>query len=126
MIKRKNVEGGWGALRGGRAGEGAGARSGRGGAVLGGAGGEDGRAAGESGARAYGVLAVVVSAALRRLSTLPSAPCTRCCLLTFFFFQAEDGIRDGRVTGVQTCALPICRTAATCCRSSRGRGGWRR
>src|SRR5690348_17531597 len=28
----------------------------------------------------------------------------------FFFFQAEDGIRDGRVTGVQTCALPILRT----------------
>src|SRR4051794_41801608 len=28
-------------------------------------------------------------------------------LLFFFFFQAEDGIRDGRVTGVQTCALPI-------------------
>src|SRR6266487_1299445 len=27
----------------------------------------------------------------------------------FFFFQAEDGIRDGRVTGVQTCALPILR-----------------
>src|SRR5690348_18080602 len=27
--------------------------------------------------------------------------------LVFFFFQAEDGIRDGRVTGVQTCALPI-------------------
>src|SRR5438309_11551677 len=26
----------------------------------------------------------------------------------FFFFQAEDGIRDGTVTGVQTCALPIC------------------
>src|SRR6266487_4882520 len=25
----------------------------------------------------------------------------------FVFFQAEDGIRDGRVTGVQTCALPI-------------------
>src|SRR5438309_3475972 len=25
-----------------------------------------------------------------------------------FFFQAEDGIRDGTVTGVQTCALPIC------------------
>src|SRR5439155_458782 len=25
-----------------------------------------------------------------------------------FFFQAEDGIRDGHVTGVQTCALPIC------------------
>src|SRR5689334_24005244 len=27
--------------------------------------------------------------------------------LYFFFFQAEDGIRDGTVTGVQTCALPI-------------------
>src|SRR5438034_1347089 len=26
----------------------------------------------------------------------------------FFFFQAEDGIRDHCVTGVQTCALPIC------------------
>src|SRR5690625_7792230 len=25
----------------------------------------------------------------------------------FFMFQAEDGIRDGHVTGVQTCALPI-------------------
>src|SRR5690625_5305822 len=28
-------------------------------------------------------------------------------LVVFFFFQAEDGIRDGHVTGVQTCALPI-------------------
>src|SRR5690625_7830893 len=28
-------------------------------------------------------------------------------LIFFFFFQAEDGIRDGHVTGVQTCALPI-------------------
>src|SRR5256885_2899025 len=28
----------------------------------------------------------------------------------FFFFQAEDGIRDYKVTGVQTCALPISRT----------------
>src|SRR2546427_9536030 len=27
---------------------------------------------------------------------------------SFFFFQAEDGIRDLTVTGVQTCALPIC------------------
>src|SRR5256885_8188611 len=26
----------------------------------------------------------------------------------FLFFQAEDGIRDYKVTGVQTCALPIC------------------
>src|SRR5260370_16320946 len=30
--------------------------------------------------------------------------------LFFFFFQAEDGIRDSSVTGVQTCALPILRT----------------
>ena len=29
-------------------------------------------------------------------------------LFVFFFFQAEDGIRDRLVTGVQTCALPIC------------------
>src|SRR2546422_3269367 len=29
------------------------------------------------------------------------------CLFFFFFFQAEDGIRDVAVTGVQTCALPI-------------------
>src|SRR2546422_4330285 len=29
--------------------------------------------------------------------------------LCFFFFQAEDGIRDVAVTGVQTCALPISR-----------------
>src|SRR2546430_5918905 len=35
--------------------------------------------------------------------------CFRSCafLLFFFFFQAEDGIRDLTVTGVQTCALPI-------------------
>src|SRR3989449_6159788 len=32
-----------------------------------------------------------------------------CCrfIVLFFFFQAEDGIRDVAVTGVQTCALPI-------------------
>src|SRR6266404_1295179 len=35
----------------------------------------------------------------------------------FFFFQAEDGIRDKLVTGVQTCALPICRR----CRRARRR-----
>src|SRR5690625_934985 len=28
-------------------------------------------------------------------------------MFSAFFFQAEDGIRDGHVTGVQTCALPI-------------------
>src|SRR5690554_2904178 len=30
-----------------------------------------------------------------------------CSIYVFFFFQAEDGIRDADVTGVQTCALPI-------------------
>src|SRR5207248_1604102 len=34
-------------------------------------------------------------------------------MLCFFFFQAEDGIRDRTVTGVQTCALPICFQAKT-------------
>src|SRR5256886_11322579 len=36
--------------------------------------------------------------------------------VAIFFFQAEDGIRDLTVTGVQTCALPICA-------DGRGRGG---
>src|SRR5258707_2775562 len=36
---------------------------------------------------------------------------TRRVVFSFFFFQAEDGIRDIGVTGVQTCALPICRLA---------------
>src|SRR5690606_39995151 len=31
----------------------------------------------------------------------------------YFLFQAEDGIRDFHVTGVQTCALPISRTGAS-------------
>ena len=34
-------------------------------------------------------------------------------VLFFFFFQAEDGIRDKLVTGVQTCALPILRSGGT-------------
>src|SRR2546430_11246104 len=40
---------------------------------------------------------------MRRLG-LSTHGATRC---GFFFFQAEDGIRDLTVTGVQTCALPI-------------------
>src|SRR2546430_12511209 len=40
----------------------------------------------------------------------------------YFFFQAEDGIRDLTVTGVQTCALPICRAApARRCANGAGR-----
>src|SRR5256884_9746211 len=34
-------------------------------------------------------------------------------MVVFFFFQAEDGIRDVAVTGVQTCALPIACCAPT-------------
>src|SRR5947208_12417341 len=41
-------------------------------------------------------------------------------MLFFFFFQAEDGIRDDLVTGVKTCALPIftCSEADYCERNS--------
>src|SRR5438034_1354084 len=42
----------------------------------------------------------------------------------FFFFQAEDGIRDHCVTGVQTCALPI--SSCPSWRSCSGWVGWRR
>src|SRR2546429_6485238 len=42
----------------------------------------------------------------------------------FFFFQAEDGIRDVAVTGVQTCALPISRVRHRC--AGRLQGGTRR
>src|SRR5690606_40766393 len=38
-----------------------------------------------------------------------SFPVSAFSRLRFFFFQAEDGIRDFHVTGVQTCALPIYR-----------------
>src|SRR5476649_1865410 len=37
---------------------------------------------------------------------------TKLYIIIFFFFQAEDGIRDHCVTGVQTCALPICACTA--------------
>src|SRR2546427_5707340 len=64
-----------------------------------------------------------------------SEPCTVYTLrFFFFFFQAEDGIRDLTVTGVQTCALPISslfgsqprRTSLRCSRrpdNIGGRGG---
>src|SRR5256885_1723282 len=41
---------------------------------------------------------------IKREAIAQVKPCNR---LFFFFFQAEDGIRDYKVTGVQTCALPI-------------------
>src|SRR5699024_11349418 len=40
------------------------------------------------------------------------------CVYCLFFFQAEDGIRDRNVTGVQTCALPICRCQFSCLKIS--------
>src|SRR5216683_4386502 len=50
---------------------------------------------------------------------------TKAGKFVFFFFQAEDGIRDLIVTGVQTCALPISRPGArsgsTIQRKARGR-----
>src|SRR5438034_4137964 len=70
--------------------------------------------------------------------------CIACCILhqkshvvvySIFFFQAEDGIRDHCVTGVQTCALPIligtsvermvgnCRSTLVPIRMSSERGG---
>src|SRR2546425_1287616 len=42
-------------------------------------------------------------------------------VLFLFFFQAEDGIRDKLVTGVQTCALPICPTPLRRCAGRRRR-----
>src|SRR5204863_3400076 len=69
-----------------------------------------------------------------KLNSKYSALCSK---IESFFFQAEDGIRDLYVTGVQTCALPIYRArhrrrAAGCARASplrsvsndaHGRGG---
>src|SRR5712675_2981384 len=48
----------------------------------------------------------------------------------FFFFQAEDGIRDVAVTGVQTCALPIssgwpASSSASTCPCTAGSKSWR-
>src|SRR5437879_12285768 len=42
------------------------------------------------------------------------------CIYINFFFQAEDGIRDTSVTGVQTCALPICRLRRRRCQGGAG------
>src|SRR5215208_8041020 len=42
-------------------------------------------------------------------------------MLVFFFFQAEDGIRDGHVTGVQTCAFRSRRRPTPRCCSSTSR-----
>src|SRR5215510_5290027 len=66
-----------------------------------------------------GVLIAIVAAGVYLLGRV-SRPSD--ALLGCFFFQAEDGIRDGHVTGVQTCALPI----LLCTRSlvAMARGQW--
>src|SRR5260370_24228591 len=46
-----------------------------------------------------------------------------CFMSFFFFFQAEDGIRDSSVTGVQTCALPIYAFDPAGYRQAKGVGG---
>src|SRR5689334_5916678 len=60
----------------------------------------------------------------RDLKSLPAFdnPLTwvRSLYVVVFFFQAEDGIRDGTVTGVQTCALPILGTGKVICGLSGG------
>src|SRR5690606_40962277 len=43
-------------------------------------------------------------------------------VVSIFFFQAEDGIRDFHVTGVQTCALPICTTVGPAAVATPGAG----
>src|ERR1022692_1146991 len=62
-------------------------------------------------------------------SAVPPLPVT----LGDFFFQAEDGIRACKVTGVETCALPICktrgnpgcaRTAARTLPAAHGKSSW--
>src|SRR2546429_2704508 len=64
---------------------------------------------------------------------LLSHPLRHFVFISFFFFQAEDGIRDVAVTGVQTCALPISCTRCggtgklrTPCRTCGGEGRVRR
>src|SRR5436305_3846790 len=51
----------------------------------------------------------------RILKFLSSWSVVKPYILVFFFFQAEDGIRDADVTGVQTCALPIYAGASLAC-----------
>src|SRR5256884_6721955 len=57
-----------------------------------------------------GMVAKADATELNRKQSLQKRPLKLiddCLACGFFFFQAEDGIRDVAVTGVQTCALPI-------------------
>src|SRR5258706_10759408 len=70
----------------------------------------------------------VGASTLRFTTSWSSSGSARCSV--YFFFQAEDGIRDWSVTGVQTCALPILRrrrgAADHGARDGRARGADRR
>src|SRR6266699_971791 len=65
--------------------------------------------------RCFGAVVVIAFLSWRRAQMSPLRPIGRSALRfetaaesgRFFFFQAEDGIRDADVTGVQKCALPI-------------------
>src|SRR5256885_289111 len=52
-------------------------------------------------------LAATPDAPLEAAAEARASPAVAAEVVAFFFFQAEDGIRDYKVTGVQTCALPI-------------------
>src|SRR5205085_6702033 len=64
---------------------------------------------------------VAETVVVRNVVHADGRPGVRLHVLVYFFFQAEDGIRDLTVTGVQTCALPISGSSAsrpaTCIRS---------
>src|SRR5256886_11990829 len=66
---------------------------------------------------------ILVTFLLRILCKVASS--TVAYFLFFFFFQAEDGIRDLTVTGVQTCALPISVADGSALRGAVGRGDLR-
>src|SRR5258706_10583517 len=57
------------------------------------------------------------------LSSLCRTLFCHCPIFFFFFFQAEDGIRDWSVTGVQTCALPISLFSITSALFDKNTGG---
>src|SRR2546430_12995187 len=66
---------------------------------------------------------MVVTVARRRLGMLGrerEGECAECGVAVVFFFQAEDGIRDLTVTGVQTCALPISNHHLVVAKGARG------
>src|SRR2546430_3023344 len=52
-------------------------------------------------------MCVLCAGCMKSSRSLPDGLACIDLLVFFFFFQAEDGIRDLTVTGVQTCALPI-------------------